>query len=197
MSNEFEKSYIKNPVPHVLEYLNLQRERLWENFKISLVFLLPESAIEHVILQAPDFFDWRSGLFEFEDGYYINGTSEQINQLNKTEEELLSYIKLTKGWDGYQGVVPEESVINISLNFLKLIKSQNFPAPKPMLSGEGEVSLYWDIDNTYIEVGFEAESFFSYLIDSVDRTTGEDDVKFDSDTIPSNLLIELKELLKG
>ncbi len=128
----------------------------------------------------------------------INGTSSPylLEQFDKTEEELLSYTKLTKGWDGYQGIAPNEDIINSSRNFLKLVKSQNLPAPKPMLSGEGEVSLYWDIDNTYIEVGFEEEMFFSYLIDSVDKTIGEDDVKFENDILPNNLFLELTKLSK-
>ncbi|MEA5569425.1 tetratricopeptide repeat protein, partial [Anabaena sp. UHCC 0399] len=58
-------SYSWKGVPPVLINLNQQRERLKENFNICFVFLLPLFAIKYFIQRAPDFFDWRSGLFEF------------------------------------------------------------------------------------------------------------------------------------
>src|SRR4028118_483870 len=51
-------------VPPVLINLNQQRERFRDNFKICFVFLLPKFAIDYFIHRAPDFFDWRSGLFK-------------------------------------------------------------------------------------------------------------------------------------
>ncbi len=51
-------------VPRVLGNLNLSRERFRDNFKICFVFLLPEFAIRYFIRRAPDFFDWRSGVFD-------------------------------------------------------------------------------------------------------------------------------------
>ncbi|MBD2498663.1 tetratricopeptide repeat protein [Nostoc sp. FACHB-280] len=58
-------SYSWKGVPPVLINLNQQRERLKDNFNICFVFLLPIFAIKYFIQRAPDFFDWRSGLFEF------------------------------------------------------------------------------------------------------------------------------------
>ncbi|MCC2691410.1 tetratricopeptide repeat protein, partial [Nodularia sp. LEGE 04288] len=58
-------SYSWKGVPPVLINLNQQRERFRDNFKICFVFLLPQFAIKYFIQRAPDFFDWRSGLFEF------------------------------------------------------------------------------------------------------------------------------------
>src|SRR4028119_2395144 len=57
-------SYSWRGVPPVLINLNQQRERFRDNFKICLVFLLPKFAIDYFIQRAPDFFDWRSGLFK-------------------------------------------------------------------------------------------------------------------------------------
>ncbi|MEA5614970.1 tetratricopeptide repeat protein, partial [Nodularia spumigena] len=58
-------SYSWKGVPPVLINLNQQRERFRDNFNICFVFLLPQFAIKYFIQRAPDFFDWRSGLFEF------------------------------------------------------------------------------------------------------------------------------------
>jgi tetratricopeptide (TPR) repeat protein len=57
--------YRLDTVPPILAHLNLQRERFRDNFKFCLVFLLPKFALKYLIRRAPDFFDWRSGVFEF------------------------------------------------------------------------------------------------------------------------------------
>ena len=58
-------SQSRRGVPRFLGYLNLQRDRFREYFDISFVFLLPSFGINYFIKRAPDFFDWRSGLFKF------------------------------------------------------------------------------------------------------------------------------------
>jgi len=52
-------------VPRVLGHLNLSRERFRDNFKFCIVFLLPEFALRYFIRRAPDFFDWRSNIYDF------------------------------------------------------------------------------------------------------------------------------------
>ncbi|MFM7364893.1 MAG: tetratricopeptide repeat protein [Cuspidothrix sp.] len=52
-------------VPPLLININQQRERFRDSFKICFVFLLPKFAIKYFIHRAPDFFDWRSGSFDF------------------------------------------------------------------------------------------------------------------------------------
>jgi len=64
-SSEEIYSYSWKAVPRLLGNLNLQRERFRDNFPIRFVFLLPLFAMKYLIRRAPDFFDWRSGLFEF------------------------------------------------------------------------------------------------------------------------------------
>ena len=51
-------------VPHILNHLNQQREGFRDDFPISFVFLLRSFSINYFIHRAPDFFDWRSGVFE-------------------------------------------------------------------------------------------------------------------------------------
>ncbi|HAG80460.1 MAG TPA: hypothetical protein DCL61_04630, partial [Cyanobacteria bacterium UBA12227] len=57
--------YKGDTVPRILGHLNLQRECFRDNFKICFVFLLPQFALKYFIRRAPDFFDWRSGVWEF------------------------------------------------------------------------------------------------------------------------------------
>jgi tetratricopeptide (TPR) repeat protein len=51
-------------VPHILNHLNQQRERFRDDFPILFVFILRSFSISYFIHRAPDFFDWRSGVFE-------------------------------------------------------------------------------------------------------------------------------------
>jgi tetratricopeptide (TPR) repeat protein len=51
-------------VPHILNHLNQQRERFRDDFSFCFVFLLRSFSINYLIHRAPDFFDWRSGVFE-------------------------------------------------------------------------------------------------------------------------------------
>jgi hypothetical protein len=57
--------YNLDRVPRILNHLNLQRERFRDSFKICFVFLLPLFGLNYFIHRAQDFFDWRSGVFEF------------------------------------------------------------------------------------------------------------------------------------
>jgi len=57
--------YKLDTVPRILGHLNLQRERFRDDFPFCLVFLLSAFGIKYLARRAPDFFDWRSGIFEF------------------------------------------------------------------------------------------------------------------------------------
>ncbi|MFP5270270.1 tetratricopeptide repeat protein, partial [Coleofasciculus sp.] len=53
-------------VPRLLGHMNLQRESFRDHFNICFVFLLPKFALTYFNRRAPDFYDWRSGVFKFE-----------------------------------------------------------------------------------------------------------------------------------
>ena len=57
--------YKRDTVPRVLGHLNLQRERFRDDFPFCLIFFLSAFGIKYIARRAPDFFDWRSGIFEF------------------------------------------------------------------------------------------------------------------------------------
>lgn len=57
--------YALDKIPKILGQLNLQRERFKERFKLCFVFLAPRYAMKYFIRRAADFFDWRSGVWEF------------------------------------------------------------------------------------------------------------------------------------
>ena len=57
--------YAKDTVPKLLGKLNLQREQFREDFPVCFVFLVPSYAMKYLTRRAADFFDWRSGIWEF------------------------------------------------------------------------------------------------------------------------------------
>ena len=58
-------AYSWKGVPKILNHLNLHRERFRDTFNICFVFLLRSFSLKYFIHRAPDFFDWRSSIFEF------------------------------------------------------------------------------------------------------------------------------------
>ncbi len=83
-------------IPKILGYLNLSRERFYEHFSFAIIFLLPEFALRYFIKRAPDFFDWRSGLYEFP------------TDKNTLEQEVYRIVYLDSDLDKYKQFTPQE-----------------------------------------------------------------------------------------
>lgn len=79
-------------VPHILNHLNQQRERFRDDFPISFVFLLRSFSINYFIHRAPDFFDWRSGVFELPTTLEV---VEQESNYLLNEASCYNYLKLS------------------------------------------------------------------------------------------------------
>ncbi len=87
--------YREDTVPPILGHLNWQRERFRDDFNTCLVFFLPKFAIKYFIRRAPDFYDWRSGVFEFPPDKKL---------LQKSLQELEKQL----GWENIEGLTFEE-----------------------------------------------------------------------------------------
>ncbi|RQH19401.1 tetratricopeptide repeat protein [Okeania hirsuta] len=85
-------SISRRGVPPVLINLNQQRERFRDDFDICFVFLLPRFALDYLIKRAPDFFDWRSGLFLFP----MNEEYLRQESLDVSAKKLDDYKELTR-----------------------------------------------------------------------------------------------------
>lgn len=90
-------------LPRILGHLNLSRERFREHFPFSIVFCLPEFALRYFIRRAPDFFDWRSGLFTFPDDQKVS-----IPTINPRISKLFE-------WLGY-GLLAVTTIILLRIN---------------------------------------------------------------------------------
>ena len=83
-------------VPLILGNLNLSRERLRDEFPLTIVFFLPDFALNYFIRRAPDFFDWRSNTFSFKTDeqqlrseyqriYFLESDFDQYRQFSLAE----------------------------------------------------------------------------------------------------------------
>lgn len=125
------------------------------------------------------------------DIYFIS--EKEDSDLIKLHSLINSYEQLPNNWDGYNGIAPERSTIKSTIAFLNVLMHQSITTPKTMLSGSGEISLYWDSEDTYIEIGFEDEAHYTYFIDKNGEGFGEDDYPV-SKSVPNSLLKILKTI---
>ncbi|WP_052288669.1 tetratricopeptide repeat protein [Leptolyngbya iicbica] len=61
------QNYSWKDVPPILRNLNQQRDRFRNELPVCFVFLVPLFLVKYLKRRAPDFFDWRSGVFELQD----------------------------------------------------------------------------------------------------------------------------------
>jgi len=131
---------------------------------------------------------------------YHRGESSLIdieNDREPTKKEkiagaIISYRSLMNDWDGYGGNPPSNQAIVDSLLWLSLLPTKS-PLPKPMLSGAGEVGLYWDTDGFYCDIGFFGDGTFSYYAEAPDGATLSDEAVEVTNT-PASLLALLSKI---
>jgi tetratricopeptide (TPR) repeat protein len=72
--------YNLNTAPRILSHLNQQRERFRDDFStLCFAFIVPLFALKYFVRRAPDFFDWRSGVYVFAtDPELVAQQSQQI-----------------------------------------------------------------------------------------------------------------------
>ena len=115
----------------------------------------------------------------------------------KTLAEVDSYLNLKAGWfptlsvDSPEAIAPTRKTIEVIKEFLKLLEKENISAPQPMLTSSGEASLYWKLNEDYIEIGFEDHLSYTYLTMTPAKIAGVDDVPVNGKIHP-DLLEDLK-----
>ncbi|MBN3910532.1 MAG: tetratricopeptide repeat protein [Nostoc sp. NMS1] len=115
-------------VPHILNHLNQQRERFRDDFPISFVFILRSFSINYFIHRAPDFFDWRSGVFELpttpelveqeSNRLLLEGDYEEYLHLN-TEQKIEKILEIQELLaETYQKVIRRSNLLFKMANLL-------------------------------------------------------------------------------
>lgn len=76
-------------------------------------------------------------------------------------KEITTYTILEDGWDGDDSLKPTADSIKNAMSYIEELYNIKAPLPKSMLNAQGEVGLYWDNQNTYIDIHFEANNLIS------------------------------------
>ncbi|MEH2384731.1 MAG: tetratricopeptide repeat protein [Nostoc sp.] len=113
-------------IPHILNHLNQQRERFRDDFAISFVFLLRSFSINYFIHRAPDFFDWRSGVFE-------------LPTIPELVEQESTRLLLEGNYEEYLKLTPEQKIE-------KVIEIQDLLSEKHQLENQ-KPSLLFELGN--------------------------------------------------
>lgn len=120
--------------------------------------------------------------------YVLDCNVVRRHDFSKLIDEVREYLKLSDNWDGYGGCRPKVAVIETAIQFLETLKETHVSLPKSMLAGDGEVSIFWKKDDLYIEIGFDDENQYSYLINHKNQAFGKDDCDFSQKLIDLDLL---------
>ena len=85
------------------------------------------------------------------------------NPRESLKREIVAYGQYDHDWNGPNTVGPTFDQIKAANSFVEAIPAR-LPLPRPMLSFNGEIGLYWDVSGGYAEASFKSDgnmSFFS------------------------------------
>lgn len=85
-----------------------------------------------------------------------------ISNREQLKREVKAYSSLNPGWCGINSAVPSPSAMDIALTLIDALPAQ-LPLPRPMLSFDGELALYWDLQHGYAEVGIERDGLVTFF----------------------------------
>ena len=98
--------------------------------------------------------------------YTQTGQQNEINFEKNITDIINTYQNYPTDWDGYDGIPPSAETVNDTLAFIEKLPF-GVSDPRPGISGDGEISLFWDTDDFYIDIGFLGdEKYTLYARDS-------------------------------
>lgn len=74
--------------------------------------------------------------------------------------ELDGYASLKDGWDGEGSIAPSHHDIARAIAFVDSLPSA-IPLPKPMVSADGQIGLYWSKGEKYADINFDPDDTMS------------------------------------
>jgi hypothetical protein len=90
--------------------------------------------------------------------------SREVN-MGRLYSVLSSYERLGYDWDGYGGEPANHCSMVDAIEFLQLLPLSS-EVPIPMLAGDGEISLFWEARDNYLEASFPGDGTFHYIFNS-------------------------------
>lgn len=114
---------------------------------------------------------------------FISETDFEKNIINKIE----SFRRYPKNWDGYNGIAAPADAVNDALLFLEKLPF-GVSEPRPGLSGDGEIGLFWETDEVFVDIGFVGNGKYTFYAkdeEGVEYIMDEADI---SNVLPETLL---------
>ncbi len=105
---------------------------------------------------------------------------------SELQSELLNYSFLEEDWDGYEAIKPPVKNIEDVKLFISILKFLDIETPNIMLSCAGDISLYWELNEKYMELNFNGTDKYSYLIEENSLFFGKDNINI-SDDFPNEV----------
>jgi hypothetical protein len=75
-------------------------------------------------------------------------------------DKIYSFLEYEKNWDGYDGVVPSVKTVNEAVFFFNRLPL-GVLEPRPGFSGDGEISLFWEFDRVFVDIGFLGDGVYT------------------------------------
>ena len=94
---------------------------------------------------------------------YTPDVMPTLSAREQLKKETQTYSTLKSGWDGPDSLPPSVPSMETALHLIDALPAR-LPLPRPMLSFNGELGLYWDLHGGYAELSVETGgqiSFFS------------------------------------
>ncbi|MEM6717240.1 MAG: hypothetical protein AAF622_19420, partial [Cyanobacteria bacterium P01_C01_bin.147] len=126
-------NYSWRDVPLILRNLNQQRDEFRNQLPTCFVFLVSPFLVKYLARRAPDFFDWRSGVFEFKT------SREEIARSLETD--------LFEDFDHLQQMTPQERREQI-IRFLGYLEDSDLSADE-RFKALFDLGLYQFADDSY------------------------------------------------
>jgi len=119
--------------------------------------------------------------------YAQTGQQNEIDFEEGITDLIESYRNYPTNWDGYDGIPPLSETVNNTLEFIEKLPF-NAREPRPGVSGDGEISLFWESDDIFVDIGFLGDGKYTfYARDSQAIEYFKDDIEL-KDPIPEALL---------
>ncbi len=119
--------------------------------------------------------------------YAQTGQQNEIDFEEGITDLINSYKNYPANWDGYDGIPPLSETVNNTLEFIEKLPF-NAKEPRPGVSGDGEISLFWESDDIFVDIGFlgdEKYTFYARDDQAIEYFKDDLDLK---DPIPEALL---------
>lgn len=119
--------------------------------------------------------------------YAKTGQQNEIGFERSIADIVNSYKSYPFNWDGYDGIAPSAETINDALSFIDKLP-YGVIEPRPGVSGDGEISLFWENDDIYIDIGFTGDgTYVLYARDNEGIEYFKDSINLNS-PLPTALL---------